>query len=72
MVRLVVTRLLGLVPLMLLITTIVFFMVRMVPGDPAKPPEDKAMEIALAGLGEKPASAAPEFDAPRFQRGKLA
>ena len=36
MVRLVVTRLLGLVPLMLLITTIVFFMVRMVPGDPAK------------------------------------
>ena len=36
MVRLVVTRLLGLVPLMLLITTIVCFMVRMVPGDPAK------------------------------------
>jgi peptide/nickel transport system permease protein len=34
--RLVVTRLLTLVPLMFVITSIVFFMVRFVPGDPAR------------------------------------
>jgi peptide/nickel transport system permease protein len=36
MTRLIVTRLLTLVPLMFAITTIVFFMVRFVPGDPAR------------------------------------
>ena len=36
MFRLVVTRLLTLLPLMFLITSIVFFMVRFVPGDPAR------------------------------------
>jgi peptide/nickel transport system permease protein len=36
MTRLVITRLLTLVPLMFIITTIVFFMVRFVPGDPAR------------------------------------
>lgn len=36
MARLVVTRLLTLVPLMFVITSIVFFMVRFVPGDPAR------------------------------------
>ena len=36
MVRLILTRLLTLIPLMFLITSIVFFMVRFVPGDPAR------------------------------------
>jgi peptide/nickel transport system permease protein len=36
MTRLIVTRLLTLVPLMFLITSVVFFMVRFVPGDPAR------------------------------------
>ena len=36
MTRLLVTRLLTLIPLMFLITSIVFFMVRFVPGDPAR------------------------------------
>lgn len=36
MARLIVTRLLTLVPLMFVITSIVFFMVRFVPGDPAR------------------------------------
>lgn len=36
MVRLIVTRLLTLIPLMFVITSIVFFMVRFVPGDPAR------------------------------------
>jgi ABC-type dipeptide/oligopeptide/nickel transport system permease component len=36
MIRLIVTRLLTLVPLMFVITTMVFFMVRFVPGDPAR------------------------------------
>jgi peptide/nickel transport system permease protein len=36
MARLIVTRLLTLIPLMFLITSIVFFMVRFVPGDPAR------------------------------------
>jgi peptide/nickel transport system permease protein len=36
MARLIVTRLLTLIPLMFVITTIVFFMVRFVPGDPAR------------------------------------
>ena len=36
MTRLIVTRLLTLVPIMFLITSIVFFMVRFVPGDPAR------------------------------------
>ena len=36
MTRLIVTRLLTLIPLMFLITSVVFFMVRFVPGDPAK------------------------------------
>ncbi|MDQ3226941.1 MAG: ABC transporter permease [Chloroflexota bacterium] len=36
MVRLILTRLLTLIPLMFLVTTIVFFMVRFVPGDPAR------------------------------------
>lgn len=36
MARLVITRLLTLVPLMFVITSIVFFMVRFVPGDPAR------------------------------------
>lgn len=36
MLRLIVTRLVALVPLMLLVTTIVFFMIRFVPGDPAR------------------------------------
>ena len=36
MTRLIITRLLTLVPLMFIITTIVFFMVRFVPGDPAR------------------------------------
>lgn len=36
MARLILTRLLTLVPLMFLVTTIVFFMVRFVPGDPAR------------------------------------
>jgi peptide/nickel transport system permease protein len=34
--RLIVTRLLTLIPLMFLITSVVFFMVRFVPGDPAR------------------------------------
>lgn len=36
MARLIVTRLLTLIPLMFVITSIVFFMVRFVPGDPAR------------------------------------
>lgn len=36
MTRMIVTRLLTLIPLMFVITSIVFFMVRFVPGDPAK------------------------------------
>jgi peptide/nickel transport system permease protein len=36
MARLIVTRLLTLIPLMFLITSVVFFMVRFVPGDPAR------------------------------------
>ena len=36
MTRLILTRLLTLIPLMFLITSIVFFMVRFVPGDPAR------------------------------------
>jgi peptide/nickel transport system permease protein len=36
MARLVLTRLLTLIPLMFVITTVVFFMVRFVPGDPAR------------------------------------
>src|SRR5215203_2530902 len=36
MARLILTRLLTLIPLMFLITSIVFFMVRFVPGDPAR------------------------------------
>ena len=36
MVRLILTRLLTLIPLMFLITSVVFFMVRFVPGDPAR------------------------------------
>lgn len=36
MTRLIVTRLLTLVPMMFIITSIVFFMVRFVPGDPAR------------------------------------
>lgn len=36
MVRLIVTRLLTLVPMMFLIASVVFFMVRFVPGDPAR------------------------------------
>jgi peptide/nickel transport system permease protein len=36
MTRLIVTRLLTLVPLMFVITSVVFFMVRFVPGDPAR------------------------------------
>ena len=36
MLRLIVTRLLTLVPMMFLITSVVFFMVRFVPGDPAR------------------------------------
>ena len=36
MARLILTRLVTLIPLMFLITSIVFFMVRFVPGDPAR------------------------------------
>src|ERR671917_264774 len=36
MTRLIITRLLTLIPLMFVITSIVFFMVRFVPGDPAR------------------------------------
>lgn len=36
MTRLIVTRLLTLIPMMLIITTIVFFLVHMIPGDPAR------------------------------------
>ena len=36
MARLILTRLATLVPLMFLVTSIVFFMVRFVPGDPAR------------------------------------
>src|SRR5215208_7129120 len=36
MTRLIVTRLVTLVPLMFFITSVVFFMVRFVPGDPAR------------------------------------
>src|SRR5688500_1371544 len=36
MARLILTRLLTLIPLMFLVTSIVFFMVRFVPGDPAR------------------------------------
>src|SRR5262245_20186166 len=36
MTRLIITRLVTLVPLMFFITSVVFFMVRFVPGDPAK------------------------------------
>lgn len=36
MLRLIVTRLLTLIPMMILITSIVFFLVHMIPGDPAR------------------------------------
>jgi peptide/nickel transport system permease protein len=36
MTRLVVTRLLTLVPMMFIVTSVVFFMIRFVPGDPAR------------------------------------
>lgn len=36
MVRLVITRLLTLIPLMFVITSVVFFLIRLVPGDPAR------------------------------------